>query len=101
MESNGATPPPPPPPSPQQPPAPPLTPLWAPAPAGPPKPARQEDFGVPSLVLRVSNRLLWVGEAVYPLHLYVAQPTVNIGHYTHVGDTANISGSGNIGVVKK
>ncbi|MFF1409748.1 hypothetical protein ACFVX6_08120 [Streptomyces sp. NPDC058289] len=32
--------------------------------------------------------------------LYVAQPTVNIGHYVHVGDTANINGSGNIGVVK-
>ncbi|MDD9378107.1 DUF6232 family protein [Streptomyces sp. ZAF1911] len=34
--------------------------------------------------------------------LYVAQPTVNIGHYVHVGDTANINGgSGNIGVMKK
>lgn len=92
MESNGATPPPPPP-SPQQPPAPPLTPLWVPAPAGPPKPARQEDFGVPSLVLRVSNRLLWVGEAVYPLHSIVRVQTYVL--------SPNISGSGNIGVVKK
>ncbi|MFI5866652.1 DUF6232 family protein [Streptomyces sp. NPDC051546] len=172
--------------------------------------SRTEEFAAPDLVLRVSNRLLWVGEAVYPLHnvvrvhtfvlspdrkkavatflpwilllvvlfvafsragnppgmlaaavpvaflvsalvrrlnkpdlyvmsvetsgapsavvtlgdraelrrlvarivdaiehperefsLYVAQPTVNIGHYVHVGDTANINGSGNIGVVKK
>ncbi|MFF3212509.1 DUF6232 family protein [Streptomyces sp. NPDC002886] len=181
-----------------------------PAPTQPVKAARREEFEAPDLVLRVSNRLLWVGEAVYPLHnivrvqtyvlspdrkkaaadflpwlllvlvffaaqtvdgnalgmlatatpvaflawffvrrltrpdlyvmgvetsggpsavvtlgdraelrrlvarivdaiehpetefsLYVAQPTVNIGHYVHVGDTANINGSGNIGVVKK
>ncbi|MFD6888418.1 DUF6232 family protein [Streptomyces sp. NPDC059957] len=181
-----------------------------PAPTPPPTPAQREDFEALDIVLRVSNRLLWVGEAVYPLHnivrvqtyvlspdrkkavadyapwialllvffaasvadgnppgviativpvgilvmylvrrlnrpdlyvmgvetagaptavvtladraelrrlvarivdaiehpeaefsLYVAQPTVNIGHYVHVGDTANINGSGNIGVVKK
>ncbi|MGW1774800.1 DUF6232 family protein [Streptomyces sp. NPDC002104] len=181
-----------------------------PAPTPSANPAQRQDFGAPDLVLRVSNRLLWVGEAVYPLHnivrvytyvlsvdrkkavadyvpwivlllvffavsvmdanppgviitivpvlllvmalvrrlnrpdlyvmgvetsgastavvtladraelrrlvarivdaierpetdfsLYVAQLTVNIKHYVHVGDTANINGSGNIGVVKK
>ncbi|MCY0931680.1 DUF6232 family protein [Streptomyces sp. H27-H1] len=184
-----------------------------PEPTPPAKP-RREDFEAPDIVLRVSNRLLWVGEAVYPLHnvvrvqtfvlrpnrkqallqfaqwmavllvvlalasanadsdgdgtglvvvlvpavllvtqlvhrltrpdlyvmgvetagapvamvtladraelrrlvariveaiehpevefaLYVAQPTVNIEHYVHIGDTANINGSGNIGMVKK
>ncbi|MGW6689563.1 DUF6232 family protein [Streptomyces sp. NPDC054961] len=31
---------------------------------------------------------------------YVLRPAVNIGQYVHNGDTANISGSGNIGVMK-
>lgn len=206
----GQQPPPPPPPTAPPSQSPPLTPLWVPAPTPPPKPARREDFEAPDLVLRVSNRLLWVGEAVYPLHnivrvqtfvlspdrkkaladfapwialllvffaafvmganaagtlvtivpaglliaslvrrltrpdlyvmgvetsgtsvavvtladraelrrlvarivnaiehpetefsLPVAQLTVNIENYAHVGDTANINGSGNIGVMKK
>ncbi|MET9463399.1 DUF6232 family protein [Streptomyces sp. NPDC006544] len=211
MESNEAAPPLPPLPS-----QPPVPPSWmaapAPAPAPTPAPAlhQRQDFGESGIVLRVSKRLLWVGEAAYPLHnvvrvrtyvlkpdrgkalgefalsvlvlavlfylatadssgagmisivvvalflatrlvhrltrpdlyvmgvetsgapaavvtladhaelrrlvarivdviehpaapefsAYVLRPAVNIGQYVHNGDTANISGSGNIGVMK-
>lgn len=66
MESNGATAPPPPQQPPSQPPR---------APQGPPLPPLPRGAGARGVHLRISRRLLWVGQAAYPLHNIVRVQT--------------------------
>lgn len=75
MESTGATAVPPPPQQPpSQPPAQP--PAQSPAPPpGPPSPPLPRGAGADGVQLRISRRLLWVGQAAYPLHNIVRVQT--------------------------
>lgn len=73
MEAEEAAPQPQPLPSLAVPPPPPLLPLWTPTP--PPPPTQPQVMGNPDIVLGVSRRLLWVGEAAYPLHNIVRVQT--------------------------